>query len=182
MREKRKDRDSMASLLFKHRSEIKSFMRVVFGGVWLIDGALKFQPGMTEIFVSMIQQAGQGQPAWLMPWFNFWMSVVGQNPVFWVYLIGIGELLLGLALVFGFVRKITYISGAALSLVIWGVPEGFGGPYGPSSTDIGTGIIYCFMFIALMLINAGYGTSKYSLDGIIEKKVKWWKRISEFKS
>jgi hypothetical protein len=37
------------------------------------------------------------------------------------------------------------------------------------------------MFIALMLINAGYGPSRYSLDAFIEKRVKWWKKIAEFK-
>ena len=161
---------------------IKTFMRSVFGIVWLIDGMLKFQPGMSDTFVSMITSAGQGQPMWITPWFNFWAGIVAQNPAFWVYLIGVGETLLGLALIFGFMRKVTYISGAALSLFIWAIPEGFGGPYGPGSTDIGTGIIYCFMFVSLMLVNATYGTSRYSLDGVIEKRISWWKKVSEFRA
>jgi uncharacterized membrane protein YphA (DoxX/SURF4 family) len=168
------------TILYKKRDEVKSLARIIFGVVWLIDGSLKFQPGISSMFVSMIQAAGQGQPAWITPWFTFWANTVAANPGMWVLLIGTGELLLGLALIFGFVRKIAYTAGFFLSLVIWSVPEGFGGPYGPGSTDIGTGIIYAIGFVMLMLINAGYGPSKYSLDSFIEKRLKWWGKIAEF--
>lgn len=168
--------------VFTQRHELKVFMRVIFGFVWLIDGYLKFQPGMPNALVSLVTQVGQGQPSWMMPWFTYWAGVVSGDPAFWVYLVGTGEVLLGIGLILGAMRKVTYISGALLSLIIWAVPEGFGGPYGPGSTDIGTGIIYCFMFISLMIINASYGTSKYSIDSFLEKKIKWWKRISEFQS
>ena len=89
-------------------------------------------------------------------------------------------MLLGLALVLGFLRKLVYIGGMIYSLFIWAVPEGFGGPYGPGSTDIGTGIIYSFTFLALIIINATYGPSKYSLDALIEKRLPSWKRLAEF--
>ena len=171
---------STGKTLYRRREEVKSLVRIVFGVVWLIDGLLKFQPGMPAVFVQLIHAAGQGQPGWLMPWFNFWANTVASNPGFWVMLIGTGELLLGLALVFGVVRKLAYIIGFFFSLVIWSVPEGFGGPYGPSSTDIGTGVIYAIVFLMLMLINAGYGTSKYSLDALIERRIKWWGKIAEF--
>lgn len=167
--------------LRRRRVEIKTFIRVIFGIVWLIDGSLKFSPGMSDTFVQMIQGAAAGQPAWLSPWFGFWANIVSVNPAFWVYLIGVGEVLLGLALIFGFIRKISYIAGMALSLFIWGVPEGFGGPYGPGATDIGTGVIYALVFLALMTINAGYGPSRLSLDYWIEKRVKWWHRVAEFR-
>ena len=65
--------------------------------------------------------------------------------------------LLGLALIFGFIKKIAYSLGIVLSLLIWSIPEGFGGPYGPSSTDVGTAVIYAIVFIALILINADLG-------------------------
>ncbi len=163
-----------------HRVGLKAFMRITFGLVWLIDGFLKFQPGMPDVITQMIIQAGQGQPTWIMPWFTFWAGVVGTNPAFWVYLIGVGETLIGIALILGGMRKVTYLVGVVLSFFIWGVPEGFGGPYGPSSTDIGTGIIYALVFLALIMINTGYGTSKYSIDSWIEKHIKWWHKLAEF--
>src|SRR5207245_6909546 len=67
-----------------------------------------------------------------------------------------------------------------LSLLIWAIPEGFGGPYGPGSTDIGTGIVYSFVFLSLIIINAMSGTSKYSLDYLIEPRLPSWKRVAEF--
>lgn len=77
-------------------------------------------------------------------------------------------------------KKISYIGGFIFSLMIWSVPEGFGGPYGPSSTDIGTGIAYAIVFLMLMVINAIGGTSKYSIDEWLEKKFKWWHKFAEF--
>ncbi len=168
------------SYIHKHRTGFKVFIRVIFGIVWLIDGILKFQPGMIQAFPQLVQAGGTGQPAWLMPWFTFWFNVVSQNPAFWVYLIGTSELLLGIALILGLARKFSYSMGIILSLLLWSVPEGFGGPYGIGSTDIGTGIIYAFVFLALILINTEFGTSKYSLDSILEKKIGWWRKLSEF--
>src|SRR5207302_11222747 len=106
----------------------------------------------------MVADAGQGQPAWLQPWFGFWSQTVSANPAFFVTTIGLFELALGFALVFGFVRKLAYTGGILLSLIIWSVPEGFGGPYGPSSTDISTVIIYAFSLILLSIFNANFSS------------------------
>jgi uncharacterized membrane protein YphA (DoxX/SURF4 family) len=157
---------------------LKSFMRIIFGVVWLIDGYLKFQPGFVDSFAGLIKSAGQ--PTWLQPWFNFWYNVTVGNAAPFVYGIGIMEISLGLALVLGLLRKLAYVGGLILSLLIWAVPEGFGGPYGPGSTDIGTGIAYSFVFLSLIIINATSGASKYSLDYLIERRVPPWKRVAEF--
>ena len=42
-----------------------------------------------------------------------------------------------------------------MTLVIWAVPEGLGGPYTAGATDIGTGIIYTLVFILLYLLRSG---------------------------
>lgn len=124
---------------------------------------------------------GNGQPAWLHGWFAFWATQATQNAALWVYLTGVLELALALGLIFGFMRKVTYGLGLALSLVIWAVPEGFGGPYGPTSTDIGTGIVYAFVFLLLMIVNATYGPSRYSLDRLLERRWPAWQRIAEIR-
>jgi nitrite reductase (NO-forming) len=87
---------------------------------------------------------------------------------------------LGVALVLGFMRKIAYLAGIVLSLLIWAIPEGFGGPYRPASTDIGTGVIYSFQFLSLIIINTISGPSKYSLDFLLERQYPFWKRVAEF--
>lgn len=159
-------------------SWLKSFIRVILGIVWLIDGYLKFSPGLVDSFPALIKS--EGQPAWLQPWFNFWSSVTSANAAPFVYTTGALELALGAALVLGFMRKIAYLGGMVLSLLIWAIPEGFGGPYGPASTDIGTGVIYSFLFLSLIIINTISGPSKYSLDFLLEQKYPFWKRIAEF--
>ncbi len=159
-------------------SWLKSFIRIILGIVWLIDGYLKFSPGLVDSFPALIK--AEGQPAWLQPWFNFWSSVTSANAAPFVYSIGTLEVALGVALVLGFMRKIVYLGGMVLSLLIWAIPEGFGGPYGPASTDIGTGVIYSFLFLSLIIINTISGPSKYSLDFLLERKIGFWKRVAEF--
>ena len=161
-------------------SWLKSFIRIFLGIVWLIDGYLKFSPGLVDSFPDLVSRAGDGQPTWLQPWFNFWSSVTTGNAALFVYTTGVLEVALGVALVLGFMRRIAYLGGIIFSLFIWAIPEGFGGPYGPGSTDIGTGIIYSFVFLSLVIINTISGPSKYSLDFLIERKYRFWKRFAEF--
>ncbi len=165
----------------RHVAALKTVMRVVFGVVWGIDGLLKFQPGVSDALAGMISDAGQGQPAWLQPWFSFWSQTVSADPAFFATSIGLLEMALALALIFGFLRKIAYTGGILLSLVIWSVPEGFGGPYGPGSTDIGTGIIYAFVFVFLMILAATHGPSRWSLDRWLEARWSGWRRVAEFR-
>ncbi len=167
------------SWIARNREWLKSFVRVIFGIVWLVDALLKFQPGVIESFPDMIKEAGEGQPAWLHPWFSFWYNLTFVDPTPFVYTTGLLEMALGIALVIGFMRKISYIGGMILSMLIWSIPEGFGGQYGPSSTDIGTGIIYSFVFLLLLIINATYGRSKYSVDAVIERYEPSWSKLAE---
>ncbi|MHB1907450.1 MAG: DoxX family membrane protein [Nitrososphaerales archaeon] len=173
---------SLDNWFVRNLFKIKTALRIVFGIMWGIDGALKFLPGTVDSIVSMINSAGQSQPSWLLPWFNFWSATVASNPSFFVYSTGTFELLISFGLIFGFLRKITYTASFLLGLVIWSVPEGFGGPYGAGSTDIGTGIVYAIVSIFLLLMNGTFGTSRYSLDYYIESKISWWKRLAEIRS
>ena len=59
---------------------------------------------------------------------------------------------------------LTSIVGIFLSLGIWSIPEGFGGPYLPGqTTDIGTAFPYVLLFILLLCLSAGryYGLDKW---------------------
>jgi nitrite reductase (NO-forming) len=169
-----------SGFIYRNANYIKSIARIAFGFVWLIDAYFKFQPGFAQNFSNLIQSGGQGQPGWLAPWFAFWVNFTSFNPAAWAYIIAFSELAVAISLILGFMRRVGYSGGFVLSLLIWSVPEGFGGPYGPSSTDIGTAIIYAIVFLMLIVINAEQGTSRYSLDYYIERKWKWWKKVAEF--
>ena len=86
---------------------------------------------------------------------------------------GIGEPALASALILGLLRKVADTFGFFLSLVIWSVPGWFRGPSGPGSTEIGTGLVYAPVFVHLLLIDATFGPSRYSLDHAIERRWKW---------
>ncbi|MDE1860926.1 MAG: DoxX family protein [Candidatus Micrarchaeota archaeon] len=159
---------------------LKSIARILFGGVWLIDAYFKFLPNFAQNFSNLVASTAQGQPAWFGGWFAFWVSVTSSNPALWAYIVAFSELALAICLIFGFMRKVGYSGGILLSLLIWAIPEGFGGPYGPSSTDIGTGVIYAIVFLMLIVINATAGPSRYSVDYYLEKRFKWWKKLAEF--
>lgn len=109
---------SQPTWLVRNSDRLKTVMRIVFGIVWLVDGLFKFQPGLADQLPEMVLSAGQRQPAWLQPWFNLWYTQVSTNPALLVNLTGTFEVALGLALIFGFMRKIAYIGGFILSLFI----------------------------------------------------------------
>src|SRR5208282_2388643 len=174
--------DANASWWTRHVSPMNSILRILLGVVWSIDGALKFYSGFAGSFLSDLQGTQQSAPSWLSGWFTFWVNVTSPNPTAVVYTVGVFELLLGIALIFGFMRKIAYAGGVVLALLIWAIPEGFGGLYTitPQTTDIGTGILYAFAMTGLILINAAHGTSRWSVDYYIERRFPGWARIAEF--
>jgi uncharacterized membrane protein YphA (DoxX/SURF4 family)/ribosomal protein S18 acetylase RimI-like enzyme len=162
---------------------LKTVFRVLLGVVWLIDGVLKFTSGFVDSFQDAVIGAGANAPSWMAGWFNFWSNIAGGNAPLIVYTVGGLEVALGLALVLGLMRKVAYAGGVVLSLLIWAVPEGFGGPYqtGAGGTDVGTGVIYAIAFLGLILINATYGPSRWSLDYYIEGRFPRWASLAEFR-
>ena len=123
-----------------------------------------------------------GQNIFFATWYKFWYDIITPIPEFWKLLIAFTELGLAFCLIFGFMRKIGYLSGLLTSLVIWSVPEHFGGPYDPATISVGTGIIYAMVFLLFIVINAMEGPSRYSLDYYIEQKYSWWRIFAEFSS
>lgn len=128
-------------------------LRITFGVVWLIDAFFKWQPGFLNGFGSDVMMAAQSQPAWLSWWFDLGMNSFMHYSHVWAVLIAIIETLIGLGLVFGVARLPIYVGGMVFSFLIWGIGEGFGGPYGSDSTDIGAAVIYIFVFWALVLLD-----------------------------
>lgn len=168
----------------KHKTGylLKSAARILFGLIWLIDAFFKFQPDFVQNLPDLIKAGAAQQPAWLGGWYSFWINVTSAAPTFFALLIGFTEFAIAISLIFGFMRKIGYSVGILTSLVIWMVPEGFGGPYVASAipTDIGTGIIYAMVFILFIVINDLEGPSHYSVDFYIEQKYHFWKYLAEF--
>jgi len=163
----------------KRTDWLKSAIRTVFGVIWLIDAHFKWLPAFQSGYLAMLQDAAKGQPAGLSPWFNFWINLVSPRVTFFSVATAVIETGIGMALILGFARKLTYLAAAGFSLVIWSTAEGFGGPYSAGSTDIGSGVVYALVFLALLALNRQAGPSRYSVDRWIEARVSWWKRVAE---
>jgi nitrite reductase (NO-forming) len=161
------------------RSWPQDTLRIAFGVIWLIDAVLKWLPGFRSAYVADITGAAKGQPGWLNWWFNFWVKLQTPRPTFFAYFVAVLETLIALALIFGFARKLSYVLIAVFSFLMWGVAEGFGGPYMKGSTDIGTSIIYVVVALGLLVVAYYAGTSRYSLDHYIEEHISWWWKVAE---
>lgn len=168
----------------RNASWLKTAFRVILGVVWLVNGSLKFTSGYVDGFLGDVQASQSNAPAWLSGWYSFWATQATNNGTLIVYTVGTLEILLGVALVLGLIRKITYGAGAVLSLLIWAVPEGFGAPYGPGSgtTDVGTGAVYAIAFLGIIVVSALAGPSRWSIDYLIEKRFPAWRKLAEFSS
>ncbi len=153
-------------------------LRIVFGIMWAIDAVFKFQPSFRNGFINQIKTATLGQPSWLKPWFHFWVHFLGYNPHLFALLTAIIESFIACSLLLGLARRVTYLSAAFFSLLVWAIAEGFGGPYTSSSTDIGAAIIYAVVFFALYGLERLTVTPKWSLDNYIIQHLQWWAVIA----
>ncbi len=144
-----------------------AILRIIFGGVWLIDASFKWTPAFLHNFTGYLTGALQDQPAAVQIWIKLWIQLVSVNPSLFAIIVAFAETAIGLGLLFGIFTRPALIGGALLSLVIWTTAEGFGGPYIPGSTDIGTGIIYVLVFVALWFGNCW---RQYSVDSHFRRK------------
>jgi nitrite reductase (NO-forming) len=160
----------------------RTALRVAFGLIWAADAAFTWTSEFAVHYVGYLHNAAHGQPAWSAWWFDFWIGVVTPNADVFIWLTRAAETAIALGLLFGFARKTLYVAGALFSLLVWSTAEGFGGPYTVGATNMGAGIIYVLVFIALLVINSNSGPSPYSLDYYIEQGWPGWRRISEWRS
>lgn len=159
----------------------KDALRIAFGVIWAIDATLKWLPGFRSSYLATISGMARGQPGWLHPWFSFWINLQQPRAMFFAYLVATIETLIAAALIVGFARKLTYLSAAVFSLLIWSTAEGFGGPYTSGASDIGTAIIYALAFAGLLALSYYAGPARYSADYYLEKRFSWWWKLAELR-
>jgi nitrite reductase (NO-forming) len=127
------------------------WVRVGFGLLWGIDATFKWLPGFRHGYLSMIRSSAADQPGWLASWFHFWIRLTGTAPTAFAVSIALAETAICLSLVLGVAQRVGFVFGTAFAALIWGVGEGFGGPYGDGSTDVGCAILYSVVFLCLAL-------------------------------
>jgi len=145
------------------RSRAIAFTRISFGLLWAINAYFKWQPAFANNFLAYFKETYDSQPALIQSWLNFWINLVNGAPHLFARLIALGETGIAIGLILGLFSNLDYVAGIVLTLLIWAVPEGFGGPYTAGATDLGAGILYPFAFLGLLLLSAGqhYGLDRY---------------------
>ncbi|MDA8144440.1 MAG: hypothetical protein M0Z27_00060 [Thermaerobacter sp.] len=162
------------------RRHLVGALRISFGVIWLIDAWFKWSPAFAHEYLGMLLMAAAHQPAWLGPWFHLWIAMVAPAPRLWALVTAVLETATALGLILGFVQKLGYLMGALFSLAIWSTAEGFGGPYTPGATDIGTSIIYFLVFVYLAAMQYMEGLPGWSLDRRIMRRWPGWARVADF--
>jgi len=170
-----------------HRSEVALpaltrrvvVLRIGFGVVWAIDAYLKWQPSFVHDFRKTVAEGAADQPHWLSPWFHFWRHVVGLEPHLFAYASAVVETALALGLLLGVGRRVLYLGGAVWSILVWSVPEGFGTPFTPGATDIGTAIMYAILFAALYSLESTANPTVFTLDSRVQKRHPHWAIIGQ---
>ena len=138
--------------------------RIIFGLVWVVAALLQWLPQFQNTFVAQVTAARGGQPGFIEAWLSFWGNLVSVNPLLFARLLATTEAVIAVFLILGLFSNLTSLVGIFLSLGIWAVPEGFGGPYIPGfTTDIGTAFPYAILFLVLLCLSAGryYGLDQW---------------------
>ena len=146
-------------------------LRIVFGIAWAIDAQFKWQPAFQNGFAGYLSSALDGQPSAVKSWIGFWINIVKVDPHVFALIVACSETALAISLILGLCINLSTLCGVLFTFVIWSVPEGFGGPYKAGATDIGTAIIYLFVFVALFLSQAGL---RFGIDRWLTPRLGRW--------
>ncbi|MEJ2725445.1 MAG: hypothetical protein P8175_12525 [Deltaproteobacteria bacterium] len=140
--------------------------RILFGLLWAFDAFWKWHPYFLHHADTYLVQSQQGQPAWIVSYIQFFIDIIHiVGPFAFGLFAAVVESVIALSLLFKRGLDFMLPIGLIYSFVLWTTAEGWGGPYGPGFTgnrgDIwGTAIIYCFIFLYLMVMYSSFGPWK----------------------
>ena len=132
-----------------------AFLRITFGALWAVDAYFKWSAVFMNGLTGYLTNALTGQPPFVQDWINAWIGIVSPHQHFFAVLVALIETIIAISLLTGFCTRITLVLGSVFALLLWSLPEGFGGPYMAGVTDVGASIIYIFVFAALWIGKAG---------------------------
>ncbi len=104
-------------------------LQVALGLLWLLDGALQFQPFMLGkgFGEQVISHAGDGQPAFVGVPVHWAARMIAAHPVAWDVPFALIQLLLGLGMLYPRTVKAALAASLPWALGVWYLGEGLGG-------------------------------------------------------
>ena len=150
-------------------------LRLLVGAIVAVDASLQFLPGAPpQVAYLLVVGAGQDQPT-ISWWFSYWAGVIGGDPGLWWYGTGILTAALATCLILGVARRLAYVVGFLFGLMLWAVPNGFGGPYAAPNTDVGAGLLYAVLFLMLLQMDSVSGPARWTGDAALERRWPGWR-------
>jgi len=115
----------------------RTYLRIVFGCIWLFDGILQFQPSMPlGLANDVVQPTVSGAPTWLRPLMYHAIHLWNAHPIAlatgtaWIQ-VGIG---LGLIVSNADVGRFIASAAAGWAALIWLIGNGAGGAFAPGNS------------------------------------------------
>ena len=133
--------------------------RILFGLLWAVDAALKWQPYFLTHFMDQLTGALPGQPPWSTTYIDWVIGIVHTiGPLAIAIIVAVVETLLALSLLTGRGLRLFVPLGILYSLAVWSTAEGWGGPYTSAGTGVrgnvvGNVITYVVLFLYLWLLH-----------------------------
>jgi hypothetical protein len=128
---------------------------MALGGIWLLDGALQFQPYMfSKAFLpSMLGMANMGLPGPLSAVLYRVSSLAGTHPVIWNAAFATVQVLIGAGLLWARTARVTRPVSIAWALAVWVAGEGVGGLLMPGVSALngapGAALLYVLAAVIL---------------------------------
>ena len=135
-------------------SDSRRAVQTVLGLIWVLDGALQFQPFMYgHGFIQAVTGLESGQPHWLDTSIN-WAAHIFQNPsVIFNTLAALVQVFIGLGFLYRRTVKPAIVLSLVWSLPVWWFGEGFGMLLAGSASPLtgAPGAVLLYALIALLV-------------------------------
>jgi hypothetical protein len=150
-------RETVQRILARARDYFASDSRRAFqtalGLIWLLDGALQFQPFMySKGFIQMLTGTAAGQPHWLASSINWAADLAQSNLTVFNTLFALTQVAIGLGLLYRRTVKPALVLSLAWALVVWWFSEGFGMLFAGANPLTGApGAVLLYAIIGLLV-------------------------------
>ena len=134
-------------------SDSRRAFQTALGLIWLLDGALQFQPFMySKGFIQMLTGTAAGQPNWLVSSINWAAGLAQSNLTVFNTLFALVQVAIGLGLLYRRTVKPALVVSFAWALVVWWFSEGFGMLFAGANPLTGApGAVLLYAIIGLLV-------------------------------
>src|SRR5579872_1054883 len=148
----------------------RRILRVGFGALWIIDGALQLQPAMAlGVVPRVIRPAASGSPWWVQRLVGLASATWSFHPATVTAAIVWVEVGLGVGLIAssrGELSRIFGVLSACWGLVVWGLGEGVGGLFRPGVSWLtgapGPALLYAVAGLLVALPESVWGSRRFA--------------------